>query len=306
MNSFTIDTLSHPFVRTASAGTLTTVPGSSRTVRLLHPPAERAFGAFVSTLLPAKHSDETACAGWTVHELTAHLAAGSAEIADLIELTLAGAPSRATKGFDERERPFRALKPRPLWRRFVVESLRATVAIERLRRAGPEARVWFTGASLDVDALILHAESELVLHRWDIVGSDALSLELLADPRLAAHAVKTVAAMTTNVFATPTGAAGSTDTAAGRTVLRVAGEPDVVIERDGRPSFAGPNAIDGIDGIDADGPHVIECSPAERTLRLWGRHPSTSRPTPSRLVTPRRPHLRLPSQHIHHPLPVIR
>ena len=40
---------------------------------------------FVATLLGTVPSRLTACKGWTVHEITAHLAAGSQEITDLIE-----------------------------------------------------------------------------------------------------------------------------------------------------------------------------------------------------------------------------
>jgi len=99
--------------------------------------------------------------------------------------------------------------------------------------------------------------------------------------------VKTVAAMTTNVFPTPAG------TTSEPTVLRVAGAPDVIIDRDGRPSVAGPN------GIDADMSRIIECTPAERTLRLWGRHPASThgqgtRRRPS--ITLGRPAALLPSE----------
>jgi hypothetical protein len=99
--------------------------------------------------------------------------------------------------------------------------------------------------------------------------------------------------MTTNVFDAPAAATGT------QTVLRVAGEPDVMIDRDGRPSFAGPN------GIDADESRLVEFTPAERTLRLWGRHP-TSHPAPPRFITHGGAPLRLPSQQIHHAVPVLR
>src|ERR1700730_18476981 len=71
----------------------------------------------------------TQCAGWTVHELTAHLAAGPAEMADLIELELAGESSRPTRPFDEREAPYRALPSARVRRAFVEESLRAAVGV---------------------------------------------------------------------------------------------------------------------------------------------------------------------------------
>ena len=40
---------------------------------------------FVTTLLSTPAHRLTACRGWTAHELVAHLAAGAAEEADLIE-----------------------------------------------------------------------------------------------------------------------------------------------------------------------------------------------------------------------------
>jgi len=272
MHSFMTETLARPLVRSSSARLLSAVPGSHRTVRLLHPPAERAFASLLDALMRSKPSDPTACAGWTVHELTAHLAAGSAEIADLIELELAGEPMRPTKPFEAREQPFRSLAPTTLRRRFVEESLRATVAIERSRASDADARVAFTGAALDAEALILHAESELVLHRWDIVGDDDVSIEQLADPRLARHAAATVAPMTPNVFPPRT----TNGTAA--VVLRVADAPDVVVKADGTVAMS---AGDDVDDSGVAGAHsIIECHPAVRTLLLWGRRPGSRLPRP--------------------------
>jgi hypothetical protein len=264
MHTLLVTTLSRPVVREFAARTMTTLPGSHRIVRLMHPPAERAFAAFVEVLMRSEPSDPTACAGWTVHELTAHLAAGSAEIADLIELELAGLPSRPTTPFEDREPPYRALDPTQLRRRYVEESLRTTVAIERLRHAGPSARVWFTGAALDAQTLILHAESELVLHRRDIAGDDDTSVGLLSDPRLALHAAKTVAAMTPNVFATSSNGAA--------VVLRSTGTPDVVMRANGGHAVRAPD-----DGHELP---LVRCHPAVRTLLLWGRQPSDRLPQP--------------------------
>ncbi|NTY59064.1 maleylpyruvate isomerase family protein [Mycolicibacterium sphagni] len=188
--------------QSSCARALAELPGATRVLRFLKPPAERAFGAFTDTLLSVDPYAPTACAGWSVHDLTAHLAAGSAEIADLVELELAEGRTRPTRGFDEREAPYRALSPKKLRRSFFAEALRATVAVERLAAADDgQRRVMFTGVALDAPTLILHIESELVLHRWDIAGSDDVSIAALSDPRLAEHAVTTVAAMQPNVFA---------------------------------------------------------------------------------------------------------
>ena len=64
---------------------------------------------FVSTLFATPAHRLTACRGWTAHELVAHLAAGAAEEADLIESHLARAPERPTRTHEARELPYRAL-----------------------------------------------------------------------------------------------------------------------------------------------------------------------------------------------------
>jgi uncharacterized protein (TIGR03083 family) len=229
------------------------------------PPAQEAFVAFVDTLLSADPHAPTQCAGWTVHELTAHLAAGSAEIADLIDRELAGSGQRPTRDFEERETPFRVLSPRKLRHAFFREALRATVAIERLARADEGRRVAFTGASLDARALILHVESELVLHRWDIIGSDDTGVTALSDPRMGAHAVHTVAAMLPNVFPPRSGARETV-------ILRSPGCCDVAVT-------GGP--VTTIELAPHDGGHpIVECHPAVRTLLLWGRSPEAVLPRP--------------------------
>ena len=121
---------------------------------------EKAFGALADTLASVDSHAPTACAGWS-----------------------------------------RALPPKKLRRTFFAQALRATVAVERLAAADDGRRqVMFTGVALDAPTLILHIESELVLHRWDIVGSDAIGIAALSDSRLAEHALTTVAAMQPSVF----------------------------------------------------------------------------------------------------------
>jgi uncharacterized protein (TIGR03083 family) len=75
--------------------------------------------ALAAALEHAEPSAPTACAGWTAHDIAAHLAAGAKEMADLIEEHLAGRPPRATQGYEERERPFRALDQDELLDRMV-------------------------------------------------------------------------------------------------------------------------------------------------------------------------------------------
>jgi uncharacterized protein (TIGR03083 family) len=202
VNKVVVDVLDSRTGQASCARALAELPGATKVLQFLKPPAEKAFGALADTLTSVDPDAATACAGWSVHELVAHLAAGSAEIADLVELELAEGRTRQTRDFEEREAPYRALSPKKLRRAFFAEALRATVAVERLAAADDGRRqVMFTGVALDAPTLILHIESELVLHRWDIVGSDATSIAALSDPRLTEHALTTVAAMQPNVFA---------------------------------------------------------------------------------------------------------
>jgi uncharacterized protein (TIGR03083 family) len=267
MNRFLIAALERRPFRVAGARALADLPGSHKSLRLAGPPAQAQFTAFAEALQSARPGAPTQCTGWTVHELTAHLAAGSAELADLIELELSGAPTRSTRDFEEREAPYRALDPATLRRAFFEEALRATAAVERLARADNGRCVAFTGIPMDANAVIAHIESELVLHRWDIVGNDPTSIIALSDARLGVHAATTVASMTPSVFP-PRG--GDHETV----VLRAAGAPDIAV--------TGGPAMTTI----AVAPHdhsypVVQCHPAARTLMLWGRSPGPGLPAPA-------------------------
>ncbi len=200
-----------------------------------------------------------------MHELTAHVAAGSAEIADLVEGELGGAPIRPTRDFEEREAPYRELPPKTLRREFFRQALRATVAVNRLLQAGPNRRVTFTGVLLDARTLVLHSESELILHRWDIVGNDDIGIRALSDARLGAHAATTVVAMQPNVFPLR---AGERETV----ILRSPGATDVAVSG---------GSLTTIELAPNDANHdVVECHPAARTLLLWGRCPQPGLPEP--------------------------
>jgi uncharacterized protein (TIGR03083 family) len=265
MNKLLTGALERQTVQAACAWALAELPGTIELLRLAHPPAQEAFVAFAQTLQSTDPHAPTRCAGWTVHELTAHLAAGSAEIADLIELELSGAPPRPTRDFEQREGPYRALAPNKLRRQFFRQALRATIAVQRLSQAGPNRRVAFTGALLDAPTLVLHSESELILHRWDITGNDDISISALSDPRFSAHAATTVAAMRTNVFPPR---AGEHQTV----ILRSSNATDIAVTG---------GSVTTIEPAPPDATYaLVECHPAARTLLLWGRCPQPGLPEP--------------------------
>jgi uncharacterized protein (TIGR03083 family) len=221
-------------------------------------------GELLVTLLATPASRVTACRGWTAHELVAHLAAGAAEEAELIEAHLRGDPERPTRGFEERELPFRALPDAQLRDRLVEEAARLTVALDRL--AGEPARggVLFTGRAMTAADFAMHSRSECALHRWDLVGRDDVGWAMLSQPELTTHALGVLASMWALPEAPVNRLAHLGDPEPIRTLLRSTGHDDVVVTvRDGTV------AIRQVP-IDTR-PASIELDAAARLLLLWGR-----------------------------------
>jgi hypothetical protein len=187
-------------------------------------PASSELQAFLLALRDVSADAATACAGWTAHDIVAHMAAGSAEMTRLVEARLAGGPAAdvgPTRSFEEREPAFAALGDRALRRRFVRAGLELTDAILRLQAAGPNVTVPFTGWDMTAAELITHGRSELVLHRWDLVGSDDVSRRLLDDAGLLTHGHAVLARMGVRVSARA--AAGAADDGAAEALLRLWG-----------------------------------------------------------------------------------
>lgn len=224
--------------------------------------------AFLDTLQRSAPSARTACAGWTAHDLVAHLTAGAAEMADLTEAAAAGRAERATRDFATREAPYVAMPDDELRDRLVVEALRLNAAIEALRHdgTGVETTVPFAGRRLGPRELAMHGRSEAALHRWDLAGDDHISAELLAQPELTAHAVEVLNTMLD----------GSAESVTARTTsAAITGL---------RAGFAAPGHMDVVLVVEAgrarlelDEPRSRPCAsadPATRLLALWGRRSS--------------------------------
>jgi hypothetical protein len=117
-----------------------------------------------------------------------------------------------------------------------------------------------------------HSRSEAAIHRWDLVGDDEASKELLAQPELTAHAVKVLDRMAIlNESARAVGVRARK--VAGqpiRIVFRSPDQPDVVF----LPSPGG-GRFEIVDrAIEADA--ILRTDAAGRLLALWGRK-STNR-----------------------------
>jgi uncharacterized protein (TIGR03083 family) len=221
--------------------------------------------ALLSTLVTTSPDAPTACAGWTAHELVAHLAAGAAEMAELTEATLAGMTPRATKAFGEREAPFAALDDDELRDRLVTEALRLGAATQALGDMNKE--VAFSGRSLTAADLAMHGRSEAAVHRWDLAGDDDTGRQLLAQPELTAHAVTVLNSMvsaSSEAVARRARAAGMADV---RVAFGAPGRPDIVLVADS----------DGarLELHDPSPSPVATADPATRLLALWGRRSTT-------------------------------
>jgi uncharacterized protein (TIGR03083 family) len=234
-------------------------------------------GALFEVLLDRPADAPTACPGWTAHELVAHLAAGAAEESALIDAHLRGEPARTTRGFAEREAPYRALPHDELLATLVEEGARLTARITDLRAQGDDVAVTFTGRPMTADGFAMHSRSECALHRWDLVGSDVVSAELLARPELTQHAVRVLSEMTTLPEAFARRVARLAGVARAPVVLRSPRVDDVVLSVD---------RVDVKVGMEAPGPGpaTVELPAADRLLLLWGRRPPETDPSIDRAV----------------------
>ncbi len=223
--------------------------------------ADEAMRAFISALSAVQPDAPTWCVGWSAHEVLAHVTAAAQERADLIEEHLAGKPGRATRSWEEREPPLRALPDAALRERLHVEAPRFERAVASL---GQWRSIEYTGWTTTGPRLRTHSHSEAALHRWDLVGDDHTSRVLLSNPSLTEHALAVFAAIPALDEAQRWVKARFT---AGPVRLRVPDQPDVLVEPGQAPCLVAPGGSDP----------AIELEAHERLLVLWGRLPARLR-----------------------------
>jgi uncharacterized protein (TIGR03083 family) len=219
--------------------------------------------ALLTTLGATASDAPTACAGWTAHELVAHLAAGATEMAELVEASVAGGAERPTRAFADREAPFVALADDELRERLVTEALRLASAIEALGALGPGRTVGFSGRRLSASDLEMHGRCEAAIHRWDLVGDDEISRELLAAPELTRHAVSVLNTMLAGSREAGAVRVNEARLGAFRARFGAAGADDVVLVVDDEGARLEMDEPSGDPTARSDG--------ATRLLALWGR-----------------------------------
>lgn len=218
--------------------------------------------AFLAALDGTAPDARSACAGWRAHEVVAHLVAAGIEVALNLEAYGEGRPVPATRGFEEREAPWRALPDEELRAELPRSIARMATALDAVLEAELDAVVPWTGRQMAVRTFVTHLASELAIHRFDLVGDDELGTKLLAKAALTDHAVA--------VLGKALLARGSAAAAPGlHAVIRAPGTSDVVVLVDGDGPY--------LSRSDALANPAVVSDPAARLLFLWGRRTADPR-----------------------------
>jgi Mycothiol maleylpyruvate isomerase N-terminal domain len=218
---------------------------------------------FLSALDSAAPNALTACPARTAHLLGAHVAGNYREITRHVQAYLAGNPLTRTRAFDEREPEFREMTAPQLLRSIAdgEEQMRASIGELLAREPDPVLR--WTNRQVHAAGFLKHSRSECAVHRWDLLGDDALSEKLLSQQELFEHIVAFIGAlpMTARGMATGAGTGRSL-----RARVRAPGQPDLLVSvHRGEPQLL---------TVKPEGEALVEGDPAARLLFLWGRRPT--------------------------------
>lgn len=224
-------------------------------------PRTAEAAAFLDALDSIPPGTVSACEGWTAHEISAHLAAGAAEVSRHLEPFLHGEVVPATRSFAEREAPYRAMDDPALRRRLAAAEQRMRSLIDEVLALDPDAVIAWTGRQMPVAKFAPHLASEFAIHRWDLAGD--LGDDLLARPGLLEHAIGVLGPLLLRRGA-------DRDPSPQRDFavrLRSDGQPDV------RVSVEAGDAVISLCDNQGDDEPWLECDPAARLLVVWGRRP---------------------------------
>jgi hypothetical protein len=219
------------------------------------------LAALLDALNDTNPSALTSCPGWTAHHIAAHIAGNYEEVLRHVDAFAAGRPLERTRGWEEREKALRDVDHTELLGRIAATASATTARIGDILETDAGAELRWTNRTVPVSGFLTHMRSEDALHRWDLVGDDEKSRELLGQDDLLRHAVKFIGQpLLQRGLAAESGGADL--------IARVRCEDrdDLIIElRDGRTCMSVDTATD-----DAS----IETDPAARLLLLWGRKAS--------------------------------
>lgn len=149
--------------------------------------------AFFDALTELNPDRLTACAGWTVHDLVIHMTSGAEEILRHLQSAIAGEDIPATRSFADREAPWRKRSYSDACAALPEYVAQVGSALDALLGANPAHVMPWSGRQMPTAMFRSHLRNEFALHRWDLVGSDALGKALLSDFSLTQHTVRALA-----------------------------------------------------------------------------------------------------------------
>lgn len=202
----------------------------------------------------------TWCEAWTVRDIVVHQAGNAEELARVLGGHLNGQPV-ATRNFEEREGPLRALNDADLWDALLDRMAILNEVAVAAEGVPSDTDVAWTGRTMKVPWFAEHMREELVLHSWDITGDEPAAQSRLAERWMTTHSVVAVGK--------PLLAKGAKLLSPGERVearLRADGTDDVVLAAD-------PTQVT-IGLAEPEGPATLETDAAARVLLLWGRRPA--------------------------------
>ena len=202
----------------------------------------------------------TWCEAWTVRDIVVHQAGNAEELARVLGGHLDGQPV-ATRSFEEREGPLRALNDADLWDALLDRMAILNEVAVAADEVPADTDVAWTGRTMKVPWFAEHMREELVLHGWDITGDEPAATARLAEPWMTTHSVVAVGK--------PLLAKGAKLLSQGERIearLRVDGTDDVVLAADSDQVTIGL--------AEPEGPATLETDAAARVLLLWGRRPA--------------------------------
>lgn len=196
-----------------------------------------------------------------MRDIVVHQAGNAEELARVLGGHLAGEPV-ATRGFEEREGPLRALNDADLWDALLDRMAALGDVAEAAEGVPADTDVAWTGRTMKVPWFAEHMREELVLHSWDITGDEPAAQARLAEPWMTTHSVLAVGK--------PLLAKGARQLEAGERIdarLRAEGTDDIVLTADADQvtiGFAEP-----------DGPATLDTDAAARCCCCGGAGPAT-------------------------------
>jgi uncharacterized protein (TIGR03083 family) len=236
-----------------------------------------AFAAFAETLSQFGPSALTACTDWTVHDLVVHMVSGADEILRHLKPALDQAPIPATRSFAEREGAWADVADDDLRNQLPTLVAQVNQHLDDLLAREPGHIMAWSGRQMPTSMFRSHLRNEFALHRWDMIGSDDVSIQLFSDPSLTAHTVRALAGPLV-ARATPMPYGWSAR-------LRSGQQPDVVIRSTN-------NGLAMTIEEQTEEQPTIDTDPDIRLLLLWNRFQPTLRHCVAPMGTPQLRELR--------------